>query len=53
MHMLGRMSIGLPRALADDGIHPNQAGQRLVYALLTSRIVEVAARTRAPVGSLP
>jgi len=29
------------------GIHPNQSGQRLVCALLTSRIAEVAARTPA------
>jgi len=33
--------------LAGDGIHPNQSGQRLVCALLTSRIAEVAARTPA------
>jgi lysophospholipase L1-like esterase len=31
--------------LAGDGIHPNQAGQRLVCKLLTSRIAEVLART--------
>ncbi|MGC1389113.1 MAG: GDSL-type esterase/lipase family protein [Steroidobacteraceae bacterium] len=33
--------------LSGDGIHPNQAGQRLICALLTSRIAEVAARTPA------
>ncbi len=33
--------------LTGDGIHPNQAGQRLICALLTSHIAEIAARTHA------
>jgi lysophospholipase L1-like esterase len=30
--------------LAGDGMHPNQAGQRLVCKLLTSRVAQIFAR---------